>query len=429
MKAAFYNIGCKVNFAEISEIKEILVENGFTPVDLEHNPDIVLIHTCTVTKQADADTRKVIRRTAREHPNAVIVVLGCSAQLHAEELSEIEGVDLVLGNEEKYNILNYLKDIHKNGKSEIFTNLLNKSEFHFASSEDNEVHTRTAFKIQDGCDYFCSYCAVPFARGRSRSMLFSELKSKLIEFNDKNVFEIVLSGINIGEYNSKDGKNFADAVKFMADTDLKFRIRISSLEPNLLTDEILNLVKNSKNFCPHFHIPLQSGSQSILEKMKRKYSANYAKELFAKIKAEMPDACIGIDVITGFPGESDELFKETYDLLEESNISYLHVFTYSEREGTAASKMDNKIEKHIKKERTNILRNLSDEKNHTFYMSQLNTIHYVLPERYNEISGKWSGWTENYIKTEFDANLQLTKDIYKIRLEKYHDKIVSAVLL
>jgi threonylcarbamoyladenosine tRNA methylthiotransferase MtaB len=429
MKVAFYNIGCKVNFAEISEIKEEFIESGHDSVTLEDNPDIVMIHTCSVTKQADAETRKVIRRSVREHQNAYIVVFGCSAQLHAAELAEIEGVDLVLGNEEKYDILKLAGDFQKKGNADVFINKLKESKFHFASSEDNEVHTRTAFKIQDGCDYFCTYCAVPYARGRGRSMPFEGLKEKVLEFNSKNVFEIVLSGINIGEYHSPDGKNFTDVVKFLADADLDYRIRISSLEPNLLTDEIIEIVKNSRNFCPHFHIPLQSGSESILQKMKRRYKADYVAGLFAKVKNQIPNACIGVDVITGFPGETEELFKETYNLLEKADISYLHVFTYSVREGTIAAKMDNKVPKPIKKERTNILRALSEQKNSEFYQTQLNSVHYVLPERFNPVTNRWNAWTENYVKTEFTASPDLKRSIYKVELTDFQDKIVIGKLL
>ncbi len=414
MKISFYNIGCKVNFSETAEIQEQFEKLGHSIVPFGNPSDAVLINTCTVTREADADCRKIIRRAIRTSPNAFIGVMGCYAQLRSDEISAIEGVDAIFGNEEKYHIPELIGNFQKRNKLGLYIGKLEHVEFHGASSVDNENHTRVVLKIQDGCDYVCTYCTIPSARGGSRSMKFDDLRNKLLELNETEFNEIILSGVNLGEYKAPTGENFTDVVKLVESLDLKLRFRISSIEPNLVKPDLLEIISNSEKMCPHFHIPLQSGSPDILKLMKRRYNIDVFTNLVHDIKEKIPDCCIGIDVISGFPGETDSHFKETYDLLNSLPISYLHVFTYSKRDGTEAAVYPNEVPHNTKKDRTHALRALSDKKKNEFYQSQNGKIKTVIPEQYDESTNTWKGWTENYVKVVFKNEQK--KDLVKVKL-------------
>ncbi|MCX7737644.1 MAG: tRNA (N(6)-L-threonylcarbamoyladenosine(37)-C(2))-methylthiotransferase MtaB [Candidatus Kapabacteria bacterium] len=410
MKISYYNIGCKVNFSEIATIQQKLEKKGHTSVEFGEKSDAVIINTCSVTNNADSDARKIIRRALRTNPEALICVLGCYAQLKPGEIAQIDGVDAIFGTKEKFNVVNYIESKSKRSKPDIFVSDLEDLPFHTACSEDNESHTRLTLKIQDGCDYVCTYCTIPKARGNSRSMPFEELKTKLLELNDTDYYEIVLSGVNLGEYLSPTGENFLDLVKFIDQANLKQRFRISSIEPNLLKPEIIDIISKSETFCHHFHIPLQSGSPEILKLMKRRYKAEYFENLIYSIKEKIPDCCIGVDVISGFPGETDEHFNETYKLLEKLPVSYLHSFTYSERANTPAADFKGIVPVDVRKSRTIALRDLSDKKRKQFYASQLNKIKTLLPEEFDKNQKVLSGWTENYVKTKLIIEIDKNKE-------------------
>lgn len=416
MNISFYNLGCKVNLADISRIAKQFEELGHSVVDFEEKSDIVLVNTCTVTHRADADCRKIVRRALRRSPNAFVGVLGCYAQLQPEQLAKIEGVDAVIGTKHKFEIPNLIENFNKNTKTEIFVSDLDDAPFHTSAVSDNTGRTRAVLKIQDGCDYFCSFCTIPLARGHSRSMPYGQIEKEMQGLIDDGYREVVLSGINLGDYKTEDGKKFVDALKLIDEKSGDMRIRISSIEPNLLTEEVLEVVANSKNIVPHFHIPLQSGSQELLRKMKRRYKATYYHDLVLRIKEVMPHCCIGVDVIVGFPGETDELAQETYDFLDNLPVSYLHVFTYSERENTKAINYEGVVPHDVRKERTHQLRDLSDRKRIEFDQSQVGTERIVIPEMYYEQNGMWRGWTENYVNVIFPAPADLPHVPHKIQL-------------
>ncbi|MEJ5286052.1 MAG: tRNA t(6)A37-methylthiotransferase [Candidatus Kapaibacterium sp.] len=418
MKVAFYNIGCKVNYAELSQIQSQFERLGAEVVEFGNPCDAVIINTCTVTNMADADCRKIIRRALRANPNAFVAVTGCYAQMRPEEVAKIEGVDAIFGTKYKFDIPILIEKFEKFDKPKIFVSQLNGDvPYHFAVSTDNESRTRVVLKIQDGCDYSCTYCIIPKARGKSRCLPFEALKQKIIELNDSEYEEVVLSGINLGEYKDETGKTFTDVVELIDSLQPRQRYRISSIEPNKVTDRIIDIVSKSNVFCPHFHIPMQSGSDTVLRMMRRRYNTLKYRTVVEKIKDKMPNACIGADVITGFPGETDELFEETYNFIEGLPLSYLHVFTYSDRNGTIANEIKDKVPHEVKKDRTRILRKLSDLKRREFYESQIGNIFQVIPEEYNPETGRWKGWTENYIRCEFISDANLTKKRVDVRLE------------
>ena len=418
MKISYYNIGCKVNFAEISEIQKRLEEKGHSTVSFGEQTDAVIINTCTVTNHADSDARKIIRRALRLSPEAFVGVLGCYAQLKPDEIAQIEGVDAVFGIKDKFAVVDYIDSISRKHKPEIFVSDLKDLPFHTATSEDNESRTRIFMKLQDGCDYPCTYCTIPAARGGSRSMDFDELKSRFIQLNNAEQYEIILSGVNLGEYMAPTGENFTDVIRFLDEAGLKQRIRISSIEPNLIKPELLKIIKNSKTICPHLHIPLQSGSPEILALMKRRYNADFFRDQILMIKQQIPHLSIGVDVISGFPGETDRHFSETLDLLKSLPISYIHAFTYSERSGTPAESMPGKVASDTRKSRTMELRKLSETKKREFFESQTGIVLSVIPEDYNPETGHWAGWTENYVRVEFPAESDIEIKPYRIKLLK-----------
>ncbi len=427
MKASFYNIGCKVNFAELSEIESLFRERGFEVVPFGVPADVVIINTCTVTGNADADSRKMIRRARASSPAAFIGVTGCYAQLGAEDIKKIDGVDAVFGSGEKFAILDLIDDFSKKENPAIYVaGIDGELPFHSACSLENESRTRVALKLQDGCDYKCTYCTIPQARGCSRSMATEELEKAVRRLDDEKKLEVVLTGINLGEY-SYEGKTFFDVLAMLDRMKPGFRSRISSIEPNLVTDEIIGLVAGSEYICPHFHIPLQSGSDHILRLMKRRYNTRRFAEKIESIKAAIPDCCIGVDVITGFPGEEDVHFNETYELLRSLPISYLHVFSYSMRKNTPAAGFEGKVAESVKKERTKILRELSESKKNEFYQSQLGKMKTIVPERYSAKKQAWTGWTGNYVFCSF-RGLQDKDRTQIIQLEEIRGDCVTGRL-
>jgi len=402
---AFHTLGCKLNFSETSAIGQQMQDAGFAKVDFNEFADVYVVNTCSVTEYADKKCRNVIRKAKKQNPNSFVVVIGCYAQLKPKEISEIEGVNLVLGANEKFNLIKHLDKIDKETTNQYISGHIKEVKEFFPSYSFGD-RTRTFLKVQDGCDYFCSFCTIPLARGRSRNATIEETIKSAKNAINKGAKEIVLTGVNIGDFGKSTNQTFFDLVKELDKLDGVERFRISSIEPNLLADEIIEFASNSKKFVPHFHIPLQSGSDNILEAMRRKYRTELYTNRINKIKTLMPNACIGVDVIVGYPGETEEEFLKTYNYLNELDISYLHVFTYSERPNTVAVRFDGVVPNADRQQRSSMLRILSEKKKRLFYQSQLEKSVSVLWEA-NEESGFMYGFSENYLKckTEFDINL------------------------
>lgn len=417
-KAAYFTLGCKLNFAETSTIGKQLLEHGIHKVRENEIADICVINTCSVTELADKKCRQTIRKISKDHPGAFIVVTGCYAQLKPEEIAQIPGVDLVLGSNQKLDILEYIDSFEKKDKGTIQTTKtkdINK----FVPSCSQGDRTRFFLKVQDGCDYYCSYCTIPFARGRSRNGSVEALVKQAQEVAAQGGKEIVLTGVNIGDFGKSTGETFFDLVKALDQVEGIERYRISSIEPNLLTDEIIEYVSTSKRFAPHFHIPLQSGSDEVLKIMRRKYDTALFAHKVAKIKEIMPHAFIGVDVIVGTRGETPELFEEAYNFIRNLDISQLHVFSYSERPGTQALKIDHTVSPKEKQERSKRLLDLSDEKLRIFYDQFIGTNHTVLFEHAKEGEPVY-GFTENYIKVEVPYNAELCNNISQVMLGDFN---------
>lgn len=409
--AAFHTLGCKLNFAETSTIARQLTDAGYEKVSFDDLADIYVINTCSVTDNADRECKLHVKRAMKANPDGLVVIIGCYAQLKPGEISAIEGVDLVLGANEKFNILNYLDDLRKSSTNgQIHSCEIAETDF-FIGSYSIGDRTRAFLKVQDGCDYKCTYCTIPLARGISRSDTIENVVNNAKEIAAKGIKEIVLTGVNIGDYgkgefgNKKHEHTFLDLISELDEVAGIERIRISSIEPNLLKDESIELVAQSSRFVPHFHIPLQSGSDEILKKMKRRYLTGLYSDRIAKIREVMPDACIGVDVIVGFPGETEEKFLETYNYLNNLPISYLHVFSYSERENTEAADMEGVVSIPERKKRNKMLRILSEKKKMEFYRTQTGKTLPVLWEHENR-NGKMYGFTENYVRVQkpFEQN-------------------------
>lgn len=399
---AFHTLGCKLNFSETSALSRLLEQDGFVKKDFEEEADVYVLNTCSVTENANKECRQLIRRIRRKAPESAIVVTGCYAQLKPEEIASIDGVDLVLGAGEKFNIVSHLKTLGENSEKKICScDIEEVSGFHAAYSVNDR--TRTFLKVQDGCDYNCSFCTIPMARGKSRSDSISHVVKTANELALQNVKEIVLTGVNLGDFGkgSEGGKqhqeNFLALIQQLDEVTGIKRYRISSIEPNLLTDEIITFVARSKKFMPHFHIPLQSGSNRILGLMRRRYRRELYAERVSLIKELMPHCCIGVDVITGFPTESDQDFEETFDFLHELDVSYLHVFTYSERENTHALQLSPVVPKAVRHQRTQKLRNLSFQKMRYFTEKHYGQKRPVLFEEQNK-DGQLEGYSDNYIR-------------------------------
>lgn len=400
---SFYTLGCKLNFSETSEIARLFEENGYARVDFKDGAEIVVINTCSVTEQADKKCRQIVKQARNLSEDSFIAVIGCYAQLKPEEIASIEGVNIVLGAQEKFNLLQHVQEWEK----EQYSNKVVASEIKyvkdFVPSYSLGDRTRSFLKVQDGCDYFCSFCTIPLARGRSRSNTVEETMKTARELALTNVKEVVLTGVNIGDFGKGTDETFFDLVKELDDLEEIERFRISSIEPNLLSNEIIDFVAQSKRFAPHFHIPLQSGSNDILRAMRRRYHRELYADRVARIKETMPHACIGVDVIVGYPGETEELFQETVEFLKNLDVSYLHVFSYSERNNTVAVRRSDSIPMEIRRERSKFLQEFSEKKKRFFYESQLNKEFTVLFEA-QEHNGEMFGFTENYLKIKSAYN-------------------------
>ena len=421
-KVAFYTLGCKLNFSETSTIARNFNDEGFDRVDFEEVADIYVINTCSVTDNADKQFKQIVKKALKINDKAFVAAVGCYAQLKPEELAAVDGVDLVLGATEKFKITDYINDLSKNDMGEIHSCEIEEADFYVGSYSIGD-RTRAFLKVQDGCDYKCTYCTIPLARGISRSQTMQNVMQNAAEISAKGIKEIVLTGVNIGDYgkgefgNKKHEHTFLELVQALDTVEGIERLRISSIEPNLLKNETIDFVSKSKTFVPHFHIPLQSGSNEILKKMKRRYMRELYQDRVSKIREVMPDACIGVDVIVGFPGETDELFLETFNFLNDLEISYLHVFTYSERDNTEAIDFEGVVPMNVRSKRSKMLRGLSVKKRRHFYENQLNTKHTVLFESENK-EGYIHGFTENYVKVKTPWNPELVNTLHKIELTK-----------
>ncbi len=419
-KVAFYTLGCKLNFSETSTIARSFNDEGFDRVDFSEKADMYVINTCSVTENADRRFKDIVKQAQKGNADAFIAAIGCYAQLKPQELADVNGVDLVLGATEKFRITDYINDLAKNDFGEVHSCEIKDADFYVGSYSIGD-RTRAFLKVQDGCDYVCAFCTIPLARGISRSEALNKVLLNAKEISNQGIKEIVLTGVNIGDYgkgefgNKKHQHTFLELIQELDNVDGIERVRISSIEPNLLKNETIQFVSSSKAFVPHFHIPLQSGSNELLRLMKRRYKRELYVEKVKKIKKYMPEACIGVDVIIGFPGETDELFLETYHFLNELDISYLHVFTYSERENTPAASMEGVVPLNVRKKRSKMLRGLSVKKRRSFYESQLNTVHTVLFEGENK-KGYILGFTENYVKIKHPWNPELINTTREVLL-------------
>ena len=417
---SFYTLGCKLNFSETSTISRDLEEEGYAKIDFELGADIYVINTCSVTDQADKKCRNIVRRALKYNSNAFIIVIGCYAQLKPEEISRIEGVDLVLGAQEKFNIGNYLKDTKKK-KNSIFINQPIKNVKTFYPGYSVGDRTRSFFKVQDGCNYFCSFCTIPLARGKSRSGTISQTIEKAKEIEKSEVNEVVLTGINLGDFGYKTKENFYQLINKLEELNGISRFRISSIEPDLLSEEIIEFVNSSNKFVPHFHIPLQSGSNLLLKKMRRRYDTDLYSSRIKLIKELMPHACIGVYVIVGFPGETEEEFDKTIDYIKSLPVSYLHVFTYSERANTNAPKMNEIVPMEVRRRRSKQLRILSLKLKLKFYNENIGYKGKVLFE--SKEDNFLVGFTENYIKVKVPFKPNMINTIQEVRLEKISSDI------
>lgn len=413
---AFHTLGCKLNFAETSTIATQFEQNGFAKAEFENGADVFVINTCSVTEDANRECRRIIRNALRHSPDAFVIVTGCYAQLKPGEIANIKGVDLVLGANEKFNALRFMNGGQKKEKTEIHSceiEVVND----FIGSYSASDRTRAFLKVQDGCDYNCSYCTIPLARGASRSDSIENTVSSAKKIIGRGIKEIVLTGVNIGDLKTEKDESFLDLIKALDKIENSSRFRISSIEPNLVTDEIIEFVSTSEKFVPHFHIPLQSGSNKILGLMRRRYKRELYSERVKKIKSLMPHCCIGVDVIVGFPGETEDDFLETYNFIDSLNISYLHVFTYSERENTEAVTFNPIVPIQERRKRNKMLRNLSAVKQHRFYAEHVGTEKMVLFEEENK-EGCMNGFTENYIKVKTKFKPELVNSLKKVLLSK-----------
>jgi len=428
---AFYTLGCKLNYSETSSIGRLFEENGYGVVKFNEGADIYVINTCSVTDFADKKCRKVVRQALKHSPHAFVVVIGCYAQLKPEEISNIEGVDLVLGAAQKFRILDYIDDLSKApGKGLVFAGEVKEAK-NFVNSFSFGDRTRSFLKVQDGCDYKCSFCTIPLARGGSRSDTVESVVANAYKIAEMGVKEIVLTGVNLGDFGNgteviegtkpKKAAMFIDLIKELDKVEGIERFRISSIEPNLLTDEVIEFVTQSKRFVPHFHVPLQSGNNKQLKEMRRRYKRELYASRVAKIRELMPHCCIGVDVIVGFPNETEEDFLETYRFINELEVTYLHVFTYSERENTLAATMENPVPMNIRRDRNEMLRILSEKKKRYFYEQFVGETRTVLFENSKE-AGKMSGFTDNYIKITTDYDPLLINEMGRVDLLAVNEK-------
>ena len=424
-RVAFHTLGCKLNFSETATISRDFIRHGFEKVDYRDEADIYVLNTCSVTENADKEARKLIRQAKRRNPNSSIAVIGCYAQLKPNDIAAIEGVDIVLGAEEKFNLLNHLDSIDLNIGTKVIQSEIDHLHT-FTPSYSSGERTRSFLKVQDGCDYTCSFCTIPLARGESRSDTIESTMKTAREVAATDAREIVLTGVNIGDFGKGSHETFFDLIHQLDLLDGIDRIRISSIEPNLITNEIIEFCGKSEKFMPHFHVPLQSGSDKILNAMRRRYKRSLFEGRVLKIKECIPDACIGVDVIVGFPGETDDDFLDTYHFLNELDISYLHVFTYSERPNTDADEMGKVVSKEKRAERSKMLHILSDKKRRFFHDQFIEKNRPVLFE--NMKNGKLTGHTDNYIHVQVEGDLDLINTIHQVKLIVNHRTFVAGKL-
>lgn len=422
-KVALYTLGCKLNFSETSTIGKQFLKNGYSIVDFKEKADVYVINTCSVTENAERECRQVVRRALRMNPSAFIAVTGCYAQLRPEEISSITGVDAVLGSNEKFQLFNLIDSFQKKELSCVYVSPTEKLDHVDAAfSTDADSRTRAFLKIQDGCDYKCSFCTIPLARGLSRSLPVNEVLTNFSSLLEQGYKEIILTGVNVGDYGKNTGTNLYELLCKMTAVEGDFRLRISSIEPNLLTDEIIELTKNNEKMCRHFHIPLQSGSTAVLKLMQRRYTTAQYKKVINKVKESIPDCGIGVDVIVGFPGETEEHFLETYAFLRDLPVSYLHVFTYSERPDTKAINMPGSVEHQERKRRNSMLRILSVKKRNEFFSTMVNNELSVLFEHENH-NGKMHGFASNYVKVVMPFNDSFVNRVAKVRILSAENEI------
>lgn len=427
-KAAFYTLGCKLNFAETSTIAKTFKENGFIITSFQGNSDIYVVNTCTVSQRADKECRKIIRSIINRAPDAYIIVTGCYAQLRPEEIASIEGVDLVLGNKEKFKIKDYIPLLDKTKSPQIFVSELSDSnDFGIAFSGDLDNRTRAFLKIQDGCDFHCSFCTIPLARGESRSQPIDITVKQATYLAEKGYKEIVLSGVNVGDYGKKNGESLLKLLQHLVLIDGLERIRISSIEPNLLNNQLIEFILNHDKLCNHFHIPLQSGSDEVLRSMRRRYTSEDYKNLVQYIKKLDSTAAIGADVIVGFPAETEKHFETTYSFILDLPFSYLHVFTYSERPNTPAAELKNQIQPRIRYERSKRLRLIGKKKKFHFYSQFLNKKLPVLFESDHQ-DGFIYGFTENYIRVRTNYSPELVNKIIPVEIVSINDDVCDVIL-
>ncbi len=428
MKIYFFNLGCKVNFAEISRLKDIFEKRGYEICQNFVEADIVLINTCSVTNQADADSRRIIRRVRRSNPSVFIGVLGCYAQLNPDEILKTTGADVIFGINKKFEIPDMIEELIKQKKVNSFVEKIDNTKFDFAFSAENEARTRAFFKLQDGCNFKCSYCTIPLARGNSRSLSFKEVLPQIEKIVASGYKEIILTGINLTDYHSEN-KDFYDLIHLCGQMDLPVRFRISSIEPQSINTKLVEYIANYKNMCPHFHIPLQSGSNDILKKMKRRYNAKQFRNNIELIKSIIPMACIGLDVISGFPSETEELFDETYNFIDSLDITYLHCFSYSKRKNTIAAEMKNQVEKTEKRRRTNKLLALSERQTSLYYKKNIDRHLVFLPEKFDAKTSLMQGHTENYIPIFLETKNALENRFYEVKISQIIENKVFGKLI
>ena len=424
-RVAFHTLGCKLNFSETATISRDFICHGFEKVDYRDKADIYILNTCSVTENADKEARKLIRQAKRRNPESSVAVIGCYAQLKPNDIAAITGVDMVLGAQEKFNLLNHLDTIDLNGGTKVIQSEIDHVH-KFTPSYSSGERTRSFLKVQDGCDYTCSFCTIPLARGKSRSDSIENTMKVAKEVAQTDTRELVLTGVNIGDFGKGTSETFFDLIQQLDTLDGIDRIRISSIEPNLFTDEIIEFCAASQKFMPHFHVPLQSGSDKILSDMRRRYKRNLYQNRVEKIKSVLPDACIGVDVIVGFPGETNNDFLNTYNFLNELEISYLHVFTYSERPDTDAVEMGEVVSKEKRAERSRMLHILSDKKRRFFHDQFVNQRRPVLFE--NMKNGKLLGHTDNYIQIQTDGTPDLINTIHPVKLSGNYGRFVQGIL-
>lgn len=428
-RVAFYTLGCKLNFSETSTVSRMFTEHGYEKVDFEDNPHIFIINTCSVTDNADKKCRHIVRKALAISPKAFIVIMGCYAQLKAQEIADIPGVDVVLGTNEKFKLFELIKDFEKKQQSEIYVSCIHHVH-DFTPAYSIGDRTRTFLKVQDGCNYNCSFCTIPLARGKSRSDSIENVVTQAKQLAQKGIREIVLTGVNVGDYGIIDNRrvtNFLTLVQALEEVTEIARFRISSIEPNLLKDEIIDFVAHSKRFVPHFHMPLQSGNNDILKQMRRRYNRELYAERVMHIKKLMPNCCIGVDVIVGFPGETEERFLDTYQFLNQLPVSYLHVFPYSERDNTPAITLPDSVPLAARDRRATMLRTLSMKKERFFYEENVGKTAAVLFEKTTTPEGRMEGFSDNYVRVSAPYRAEWANTIQQVKLQKLNTEGVMEV--